>query len=76
MRCRSHHALEGNIKSSTTKKISRKGIGSFKKGEKFQITPEMNRKNIEIDHVKSISSFDVSESTELTKVFNWLNKQF
>ena len=39
------------------------------------MTPEMNWSNIHIDHVRSISSFDVSNEDELFKAFNWVNTQ-
>ena len=39
------------------------------------MTPEMNWSNIEIDHVKAISLFDVSKDEELKKAFSWKNTQ-
>ena len=39
------------------------------------MTPEMNWQNIEIDHVKAISLFDVSKDEELKEAFNWKNTQ-
>ena len=35
----------------------------------------MNWNNIEIDHQKPISSFDVSKDNELKEAFNWKNTQ-
>ena len=35
----------------------------------------MNWSNIEIDHVKLFSSFDVSEDEEMREDFNWKNTQ-
>ena len=35
----------------------------------------MNWKNIDTDHVKSISSFDISNNQELQQAFNWKNTQ-
>ena len=35
----------------------------------------MNRSNIEIDHVKPICFFDVSNDKELRETFNWENTQ-
>ena len=35
----------------------------------------MNWNNIEIDHQKPISSFDVSKDDELKEAFNWKNTQ-
>ena len=39
------------------------------------MTPEMNWSNIQIDHIKPISSFDVSKEDELLEAFNWRNTQ-
>jgi len=39
--------------------------------DKYQMTPVMNWSNIEIDHVKPISLFDVSKDEELKEAFNW-----
>ena len=37
--------------------------------------PEMNWSNIEIDHVKPISSFDVTRDEGMREAFNWMNTQ-
>ena len=37
------------------------------------MTPEMNWNNIEIDHVKPICMFDVTEDEESKFAFNWKN---
>ena len=34
------------------------------------MTPDMNRKNIEIDHVKPICMFDLSRDEELKEAFS------
>ena len=39
------------------------------------MTDDMNWNNIEIDHVKPISSFDLSNKDELLEAFNWKNTQ-
>ena len=39
------------------------------------MTPEMNWDNIEIDHVKAICLFDISNDEELKEAFNWKNTQ-
>ena len=39
------------------------------------MTTEMNWRNIDIDHVRPISSFDVSKDEELGEAFNWKNTQ-
>ena len=40
-----------------------------------QMTPEMNWSNIEIDHVKPIGMFDLSEDEEFREAFCWKNTQ-
>ena len=40
-----------------------------------QFTPEMNCKNIEIDQVTPIVSFDVSTDEGLREALNWKNTQ-
>ena len=39
------------------------------------MTPEMIFDIIHIDHVKPISSFDISNDNELLEAFNWRNTQ-
>ena len=39
------------------------------------MTPEMNWTNTEIDHVKPICLFDVSEDEESKEAFPWKNTQ-
>ena len=41
----------------------------------WQFTLEMNWSIIEIDHVKAISSFDISDEEQLKEAFNWRNTQ-
>ena len=35
----------------------------------------MNRSNIEIDHVRPITSIDISDDEQLREAFNWRNTQ-
>ena len=49
-----HHALNGRLKTSSTKEILGIDIITYKKWIEFQMTPDMNWTNIEIDHVKPI----------------------
>ena len=35
----------------------------------------MNSSNIEIDHVRPISSFDISDGEQMKESFNWRNTQ-
>ena len=62
-------------KQSSTKEILGIDIGTYKKWLEFQFTPEMNWSNIEIDHVKPICMFDVSDEEQLKEAFNWKNTQ-
>ena len=39
------------------------------------MTPDMTWDNIEIDHVRPISSFDISDDEQLKEVFNWRSTQ-
>ena len=45
-------------------KTSRKWI-------EFQMTPDMNWKNIDIDRVRPISSFPITDGEQLKEPFNW-----
>ena len=74
-RRRIHHALKGKTKSSSTRHILGIDIETYKKWIEFQFTPEMNWSNIEIDHVKPICLFDVSDDEQLKEAFSWKNTQ-
>ena len=74
-RRRLHHALNGKSKSSSTRVILGVDIDLYRKWIEYQMTPEMNWQNIEIDHVKAISLFDVSRVEELREAFSWKNTQ-
>ena len=74
-RRRIHHALNGKSKSISTKEILGIGIETYKKWIEWQMTPEMTWDNIEIDHVKAICLFDVSNDEQLKEAFNWRNTQ-
>ena len=39
------------------------------------MTPDMTWDNIETDHVRPISSFDISDDEQLKEAFNWRNTQ-
>ena len=74
-RNRIYKSLKGVIKQSSTKDILGIDIETYKKWIEFQFTPEMNWDNIEIDHVKAICMFDVSDDEPLKKAFSWKNTQ-
>ena len=62
-------------KQSSSRDLLGIDIDTYKKWLEFQFTPEMNWSNVEIDHVKPISMFDVTKDIELREAFNWKNTQ-
>ena len=50
-------------------------IDTYRNWIEWQIAPQMNWTNIEIDHVKPICMFDVSKDEELKEAFPWKNTQ-
>ena len=74
-RRRIHHALNGKSKSSSTRDFLSMDLDFYRNWIEFQLTPEMNWSNIEIDHVKTICMFDVSKDEKLSEAFNWKNTQ-
>ena len=70
-RRRMYHAVNGRSKLSSTRNILGIDIITYKRWIEFQMTPEMNWSNIEIDQVKPICMFDVSNEQELKEVFSW-----
>ena len=70
-----YKSLKGTTKQKSTKEILGIDIETYKKWIEYQMTPEMNWSNIEIDHVEAISLFDVSKDEELGEAFNWKNTQ-
>ena len=74
-RRRIHHALKGKSKSSSTREILGIDVDLYRKWIEFQFTPEMNWSNIEVDHIKPICLFDISDDEQLKEAFNWKNTQ-
>ena len=74
-RNRIYKSLKGMTKQSSTKDILGVDIDTYRKWIEWQMTPEMNWSNIEIDHVKPICLFDISKDEELKEAFNWKNTQ-
>ena len=68
-------ALNGELKSSSTKEVLAIDIDLYRKWIEWQMTPEMNWTNIEIAHEKINCLFDVSKGEELKEAFNWKNTQ-
>ena len=62
-------------KQTSTKDILGIDINLYRKWIEWQMTPEMNWNNIEIDHVKPICMFDISNENELEEAFCWKNTQ-
>ena len=74
-RRRIHHALNGKSKPISTKEILGIDIETYKKWIEWQMTPDMTWNNIQIDDVKPICLFDVTNDEELKEAFNWKNTQ-
>ena len=74
-RRRIHHALNGKSKSSSTREILGIDIDTYRRWIEWQMTPEMNWSNKDIDHVKPICVFDVSKDEKLGEGFCWKNTQ-
>ena len=74
-RSRIYKSLKGMTKQSSTKDILGVDIDTYRKWIEWQMTPEMNWSNIEIDHVKPIRLFDTSDDEQLKEAFNWKNTQ-
>ena len=74
-RNRIYKSLKGMTKQTSTKEILGIDIDTYRKWTEFQFTPELNWSNIEIDHVKPICMFDVSDDEQLKEAFSWKNTQ-
>ena len=75
MRSRIYQALNGKSRSGST--ISKLGtnIETSRKWIECQMTPVMNRRKIEVDHVKLICLLDVSKDEELKEASSSKNTQ-
>ena len=74
-RSRIYKSLKGMAKSSSTKDILGIDVETYRKWIEWQMTPDMTWDNIEIDHVRPISSFHISDDEQLKEAFNWRNTQ-
>ena len=72
---RIHKTLKSETKPFSTIDISGTVIQTYEIWIIFQLTPEMIQSNIEIDHVRHISSIHVSKDGESKEAFNWKNTQ-
>ena len=70
-----HQALNGRLKSFSTKEILGIDINTYKKWLEFRVTPDMTWDNLQTDHLRPICLFDVSKNEELTEAFSWKNTQ-
>ena len=64
-RNRLYKSLKGMMKQSSSRDILGIDIKTYGKWIEWQMTPEMNWSNFEIDHVKPICLFDISKDDEL-----------
>ena len=60
-------------KQSSTVDITGIDIDAYRRWIEYQFTPKLNWNFVQIDHVRPISSFDVSNNEELKEAFNWKN---
>ena len=74
-RRRNYKSLKGMAKQSSTLEILGIDVDTYRKWLEFHFTPEMNWSHIEIDHVKPICMFDVSDDEQLKEIFAWKNTQ-
>ena len=70
-RNRIYKSLKGMTKQSSTKEILGIDIDLYRKWLEFQFTPELNWSNIEVDHIKPVCMFDVSDDEQLKEAFSW-----
>ena len=74
-RSRIYKSLKSMTKQSSMKDILGIDINRYRNWIEWEMTPEMNWTNIELDHIKPICMFDVSKEEELKEAFNWKNTQ-
>ena len=65
-----YKSLKGMTKQSSMKEILGIDTDLYRKWQEFQFTPEMNWSNIEVDHIKPICMFDVSDDEQLKEAFS------
>ena len=74
-RSRIQQASRGKTKSSSTINILGIDNITYRKRIEQQMTTDMTWDNAEIDHVKPIYLFDVSDKDELKEAFTWKSTQ-
>ena len=77
LRSRLYHALIKQVTRKNTKTEELLGISfeEFKKYIEFLMSPEMNWKNIDLDHVRPLSSFDLTDPEQLKEAAHFSNIQ-
>ena len=77
LRSRLHHALLRQVahKFSKTEELLGISYEEFKDYIEFLMTPEMNWKNIDLDHVRPLSSFDLTDPEQLKEAAHFSNIQ-
>ena len=73
-RNRIYKSLKSLTKQSSSRDLLGIDIETYRRWIVWQMTPEMNWSNIEIDHVKPICMFDLSKDEELRESFCWQNQ--
>ena len=63
------------MKSFSTKEILGRVFDTNRKWIEWQMTPETNWSNTEIDHMKPICMFDVTKDEDLREAISWKNTQ-
>ena len=74
-RRRIHHALNGKLKTSSSRDLLGIDTDLYRKWIECQMNPLMNWSNTEIEHVKLFCKFDVFKDEELREAFTWINTQ-
>ena len=62
-------------KQSSTIEFLGIDVETYTKRLEWQMIPHMTWDNIEIDHVRPISSFHISDDEQLKEALNWRNTQ-
>ena len=70
-----YKSLRGLTKQLSSGDILEIDKDLYRKWIDWQMTPDMIWDNIEIDHVRPISSFEISDGEQLKEAFNWRNTQ-
>ena len=75
LKCWIYYVLNSKSKNSSTLDMLGVDIDTLRNWIEYQFTTEMNRSNIETDHVKPYCSLDISKDEELRETCSWKNTQ-